>query len=105
MTLINYAFVKNNIVVNVAIFDDPTEELLNIFKEENNLDLIIPANEISHVGGEYDGIKFWPPRPYNSWIKNEELNEWESPIPYPQDGEYYTWDEPTTSWLLLPPSN
>ena len=42
-------------------------------------------------------------------FKNEELNEWEAPVPYPviEEGsdEIYTWDENTTSWLLLPPSN
>jgi hypothetical protein len=110
MTEANYAFIKNGQVVNVAIFDDSINtELLLHFKNEFKLDMIILANEKTAIGGTYDGSKFWLPQPYPSWTKNEELHKWEAPIPYPavEEGsdEIYTWDEPTTSWLLLPPSN
>ena len=105
MAELNYAFIKNNLVINIGIFDNPSSELINTFKIEHNVDIIILANEKTVIGGTYDGSKFWLPQPYPSWIKNEELNEWEPPVPYPQDGEYYIWDENTTSWLLLPPSN
>lgn len=109
MTQQNYAFIKNNEVVNVVIFDDPSEELLLHFKTEFNLDEILLADNKTAINGTYDGENFWLPQPYPSWIKNEETNEWESPIPYPtiEEGseEIYIWDENTTSWLLLPPSN
>ena len=100
-----YAFIKNNNVVNVVIFDNPSDELLSNFIEINELDIIIESFSNCVVGGTYDGSKFWLPQPYPSWTKNEELHKWEAPIKYPTDGEQYTWDEPTTSWLLLPPSN
>ena len=104
----NYAFIKNNNVINVAVFEDPTNELLNHFKNEFELDDIILATDKAAIGGSYDGTKFWIPQPYPSWTKNEELNEWESPVPYPviEEGsdESYVWDENTTSWLLLPPA-
>lgn len=104
-----YAFIKNNLVVNIAVFDDNT--LLPHFKDVYELDDIVLCNENYNaaVGGTYDGLKFWLPQPYPSWIKNQEKNEWEAPIPYPEieDGsdEKYVWDENSTSWLLLPPSN
>jgi hypothetical protein len=108
MTTNNYAFIKNNNVINIAVFEDPTNELLDHFKNEFELDEIVLATENSVVGGTYDGSKFWLPQPYPSWIKNEELNIWESPTPYPtiEDGsdESYVWDENTISWLLLPPA-
>jgi hypothetical protein len=104
MTDTSYAFIKNGNVVNVVLFNEPTEDLLNIFIEENGLDSIIPADYNASVGGTYDGEKFWKPQPYNSWIKNEELNEWQAPVPYPvvQDNsnDYYVWDENTISWVL-----
>ena len=110
-----YAFVKDGNVVNTAIFDSPSEELLFLFKNEHSVDNIVLINDEDFainrvvIGGTYDGTKFWLPQPYPSWIKNEELNEWEAPIPYPtiEEGsdEIYTWDENSTSWLLLPPSN
>jgi len=42
---------------------------------------------------------FIPPQPYESWVLNEETCLWNSPVPYPEDGERYTWDEETTSWI------
>lgn len=41
---------------------------------------------------------FSPPKPYSSWILNSNLN-WESPIPYPNDGRNYKWDENTNTWI------
>lgn len=43
---------------------------------------------------------FIPPATYPSWILNEDTCQWEAPIPYPTDGEYYVWDEDTVSWVL-----
>ena len=63
------------------------------------------------IGYLYDEERdaFIEPKPYDSWLLNEETCRWESPIPYPtiEEGsdEVYIWDENTTSWLLLPPSN
>ena len=108
MTILNYAFIKNEQVINIAVFENPTNELLNHFKNKFELDDIVLATDKATINGTYDGTKFWLPQPYPSWIKNEELNEWQSPVPYPtiEEGsdESYVWDENTTSWLLLPPA-
>ncbi len=55
-------------------------------------------------GYTYDESRdaFIPPQPYPSWILNEESCLWDSPVPYPTDGEMYTWNEETTSWDLIP---
>jgi len=55
------------------------------------------------VDGIYDEIRnaFISPKPYNSWTLNEETCLWEPPIPYPQDGEPYYWNEETLSWILF----
>ena len=52
------------------------------------------------IGFFYDSVRdaFVPPKPYPSWILNEETCLWNPPIPYPNDGSQYTWDESTTSW-------
>jgi hypothetical protein len=42
---------------------------------------------------------FIPPKPYNSWILNEDTCQWQSPIPMPQDDKQYYWDELNTSWV------
>jgi len=53
------------------------------------------------IGFSYDPVRdaFIPPKPFASWLLNEETCLWESPIPLPEDGKSYTWDEPTTSWI------
>jgi len=56
------------------------------------------------IGFSYDRDRdaFIPPQPYASWILNENTCLWDSPVPYPDDGNFYTWDESTTSWVLEP---
>jgi hypothetical protein len=44
---------------------------------------------------------FIPPKPYNSWVLNENTCLWEAPVARPNDGEVYEWDESTISWKLL----
>lgn len=53
------------------------------------------------IGYLYDPQRdaFIPPRPFASWLLNEDTCRWESPVLYPQDGKGYTWDEPTLSWV------
>jgi hypothetical protein len=38
------------------------------------------------------------PKPFESWILDEETCRWEAPIPMPTDDKGYDWDEPTLSW-------
>jgi hypothetical protein len=53
------------------------------------------------IGYTYDvGIDaFVPPKPYPSWVLNTETAQWEAPIPYPNDGKVYCWNEETQSWV------
>ena len=55
------------------------------------------------IGYKYDDTRdaFIPPKPFNSWLLNEDTCLWEPPVAYPTDGQAYTWDEPTTSWILV----
>ena len=43
---------------------------------------------------------FIAPRPYNSWILNEDTCQWEAPIAYPTDGKIYKWNEVDKRWDL-----
>jgi len=55
------------------------------------------------IGYTYDSQKdaFIPPKPYASWTLNEETCLWESPVPYPDDGEQYIWNEDTQEWVEI----
>jgi hypothetical protein len=55
------------------------------------------------IGYTYDRDRdaFIPPKPFNSWVLNETSCLWEAPTAYPNDGERYTWNEETTSWIQV----
>lgn len=55
------------------------------------------------VGFTYDAIldAFIPPQPYPSWQLNINTCQWDPPIPYPNNGKIYRWDESTQSWDLV----
>jgi hypothetical protein len=56
------------------------------------------------IGYTYDSIRdaFIPHKPYNSWILNESTCRWDPPIPYPNNGQLYIWNEQSLSWILQP---
>lgn len=41
---------------------------------------------------------FIPLQPFLSWSLNNFTADWDPPMPYPNDGKFYTWDEPALSW-------
>lgn len=41
---------------------------------------------------------FIPPKPFTSWVLNQESCLWQAPIAKPTDEKDYYWDEETTSW-------
>jgi hypothetical protein len=52
------------------------------------------------LGYMYDAIRdaFIPPRPYASWILNEDSCLWDAPVAMPEDGKFYSWDENAQQW-------
>ena len=68
------------------------------------------------IGFQYDQQRdaFIPPKPFNSWILNEDTCLWKSPIPYPitntqnkinefgnPQNDLYRWNEQTLSWDIV----
>ena len=53
------------------------------------------------IGYTYNQTKdaFIPPKPFDSWILNEDTCLWEAPVAYPSDGKEYEWDESSKSWV------
>ena len=52
------------------------------------------------IGYYYDRVRnaFIPPKPYASWMLNEDTCQWESPVPYPDDIRSYIWNEEQFKW-------
>jgi hypothetical protein len=53
------------------------------------------------VGYTYDPTHdvFYAPQPYASWTIAAPAWTWEAPVPMPTDSKFYTWDEPTLTWI------
>lgn len=56
------------------------------------------------IGYSYDATRdaFIPPKPYASWVLDEQTCLWNAPVAYPTDGGRYTWNESTQAWDAVP---
>ena len=58
------------------------------------------------IGYTYDEDRdaFIPPKPFNSWILNEDTCYWEAPVAKPttelEENQYYSWNESTLTWEI-----
>jgi hypothetical protein len=112
---------ENNIVLRVLVVDDLNESdgqnfLANTLglggtwlKTSYNTHAGVHANGGTPFRKNYAGIgytydealdAFIAPKPYPSWVLNNETAVYEAPVAMPTDGEY-TWNEETTSWDLI----
>jgi hypothetical protein len=110
----HYAFLdENNIVTGVITGRDETEVVDGIsdwetyygnFRGQVCLRTSYNGNirfNYAGMGYSYDPGRdaFISPKPYESWVLDEETCQWQAPTPYPDDGKDYHWNEPTTSWV------
>lgn len=53
---------------------------------------------VGYIYNEKEDV-FHLPQPFPSWTISAPDWIWKSPIPYPNDGKDYIWDEPTKTWI------
>ena len=55
------------------------------------------------IGYTYDEDRdaFIPPKPFNSWILNEDTCIWKAPVVKPNDDNNYAWNESTLTWDIV----
>ena len=118
----HYAFLNNNIVTEVIVGKDEGEDNTDWEQHYGNFrNQVCKRTSYNTSGGihssggipyrkNYAGIgytydeqrdAFIPQKPYASFILNEDTCLWEPPVPYPTDGEQYTWNEEDLQWSLL----
>jgi hypothetical protein len=109
----HYAFLdENNIVTEVITGKDETdtthdwEQWYGEFRGQVCKRTSYHGNirkNYAGIGYTYDESRdaFIPPQPYPSFVLIEETCQWDSPIPFPNDGKRYYWDEPTLSWIEI----
>ena len=118
----HYAFLdQNNIVTEVIVGKNENEEGINweqhygLFRRQvckrTSYNTIGGVHQLggtpfrknyAGIGYTYDETRdvFIPPKPYNSWILNEDTCLWNAPVAYPTDGNKYTWNEEIKNWAL-----
>jgi hypothetical protein len=108
----HYAFLDNdNIVTEVIVGIDETELIegkhpevwYGEFRGQTCKRTSYNGNyrkNYAGLGYKYDEAldAFVPPKPYESWLLNEDTALWEAPVAYPEDGGMYSWNEETGSW-------
>ena len=107
----HYAFIdENNIVTEVIAGKDETELLDGLAPEEwyGNFrgQRCIRTSYNNKIRKQYAGIGFRydetadvfvAPQPYPSWSLDAN-HDWQAPVPYPEDGVHYWWDEEALNW-------
>lgn len=108
---------ENNIVTQVIVIHN--NELIDEFGNESELKGIQFCQNIfggewlqtsynktirknfASIGYRYDEEldAFIPPKPFDNWILNISNYIWESPIPHPNDGNLYYWDDINLIWV------
>ena len=96
-------------VVDTGLFGDPASWIQTSYNTSGGVHLLggTPLRKnYAGIGYTYDNTRdaFIPPKPYNSWVLNEDTCLWEAPTPMPTYGKIYNWDEATTSWVEVIPA-
>ena len=101
----HWAKVENNIVTQVLVgpnYGDEGEAFFNALggtwvktSYNNNI-----RKNYAGIGFTYDATRdaFIAPKPFNSWLLDEDTCRWQAPVPYPTDDLMYEWDEELTDW-------
>jgi hypothetical protein len=110
---------ENNIVLAINVVNNDVITVNGVESEQAGIDFLTDLyghslwkqtsyngsirKNYAGVGYVYDASRdaFIQPKPYNSWVLNEETCRWESPIPYPEDGKYYVWFELNQQWIEI----
>jgi hypothetical protein len=93
-------------VVDTGLFGEPSSFVQTSYNTHGGVHSLggTPLRKnYAGIGYTYDSSRdaFIPPKPYNSWVLNEDTCLYEAPTPMPTDDKRYSWDEETTSWIEI----
>ena len=102
-----FAHIDENSVVTTVIV--ATQEFIDTSAEgdpANWIETFIDGSfrkQYAGIGYTYDAQAdvFISPQPYPSWVLDANY-DWVAPVPYPEDGKCYEWDETIINWVEVP---
>lgn len=86
-------WVKTSYNMNGGVYYDPETGEAVADQSIVSGDAARERKNYANEGMTYDGIGFHDPQPFASWTLNTTTYLWEPPIPEPDDGNRYVWDE------------
>jgi hypothetical protein len=102
--MIKYAAIKDNKVVNLIVFENPSLEELSDVANAMEVDLLIPLTVTgAGIGSDYINGEIRPVQPYFSWTWDTGNKKWVAPVAMPTDKQVYAWNEDTKSWDVITP--
>jgi hypothetical protein len=113
----HYAFLDENNIVTQVIAGNDGDEWEQFYSQE--VGQVCKRTSYNTYGGKhkiggepfrknYAGIGFTynadkdafiAPKPFETWLLDEETCLWESPVAYPDDGKIYIWDDEQVNWI------
>ena len=96
-------------VVDSGLFGDPASWIQTSYNTHGGVHTLggTPLRKnYAGIGYTYDATRdaFIPPKPFASWVLNEETCLWDAPTPMPvEEGKIFVWNEETTSWVEFTP--
>ena len=96
-------------VVDSGLFGDPASWIQTSYNTIGGVHTLggTPLRKnYAGIGYTYDATRdaFIPPKPFSSWVLNEETCLWDAPTPMPvEEGKIFVWNEETTSWVEFTP--
>ena len=96
-------------VIDTGLFGDPASWIQTSYNTRAGVHTLggTPLRKnYAGIGYTYDAGRdaFYEPKPFASWVLNEDTCIWEAPTPMPVDGDkVFVWNEETTSWVEFTP--
>ena len=96
-----FAKIENNIVVQVIAADQDFVNTLVGDWIETSTDGTLHKN-YAGIGYSWDLERraFISPKPFNSWLLDQETCRWTPPVTRPNDGLKYFWNEDKIDWEI-----
>jgi len=93
-----YIFVKDNKVVNIVEFDEPSAATIDLFRMSAGVDSVLAFDGYVTVGDGFDGTNRIPTSPFNGWVLSEDGSYYLPPTNKPSDD--HVWSNEDEDWVL-----
>jgi hypothetical protein len=104
--IVAQVIVADQETINTGLFGDPATWIQTSYNTQGGVHTQggTPLRKnYAGIGYSYDTTRdaFIPPKPFNSWVLNEDTCLWNAPVPYPTDDKMYQWNEETVNWIEI----